>query len=970
MSNMNQTIFFIIFSFLIKGAISQEFTVGTSTTIADRNSMEAVQDLNCGYFDDSWRTDLPVVIIQPDGTASDGNTGFSSSASCQKIVDDKNNYPNGVRIKLAPGTHNWTKRVSLRSNISIEGAGSDSTIIECNFQKGTENRWMFRGQPFMMGAHHPGHHTIGRGLGSRYYGTPVRGLSKGSTTCTAVDEPVKQGTYTRNSDFTANPPKPGQLVMIADKSFSRDGGGDPGPATHNFPQWVKVIAVEGNTVTFDEPRVIDWARDGSGVMFWPTGSVDGSSGERNGIIENIRLEGFTLLKLQHFHRRGGCRNLLVKDVDASDIDPELLNKTYNAISANAIYRSTFIDCKFRGGIHSFEKKGASARSVLKNVTLYVEPMGSSIRPYASTGEGAYGIHYIDCTFEMPGVNDGKPSMIIRHEQFGGSFDSLIVNGNGYSCKASFFDMYLSGDDHPAGYTPFHVIFNGDMTVRHLFRLAGGNPPIAFNYLKNGNVTATSGDRNWEDPLPEANAGPDQFVTDTSGNGEEIIALDGSESFYHYGTIESYAWLLEGDTLAEGEKADVILPAGTHRIVLTLKDNKDQVVTDEVIINISGTGIPHKPEIMEFNDSLVSLNWDEKQGGAFREFSLYRGPHANIQQEDDFLVASGIHEGEYTDTGLTENTRYFYAVSATDTLGTETPLSDVVSVTTLHGKISRPRNFKASLNDEYSAYIEFSWVDGSDNEKGFAIYGKDIDSAEFNKIAEANEENISFFSYYAGGLSQYRHHVFYAVAFNDDTLSMPSNKDTLYIQPAPLKSPEGLKVDSSDDTRVYLSWNRINSDILDSYSIFRSDSSNVNASLENRIASGLLMNNYLDSGLVLGKTYYYTVTATDTTGKETPTGNVVSITITQDTALTIQPGKLNEFNVYPNPGLDFFYVNLPADDHYMASVYTMDGNVIKKSNSMKQSRILINLHGYPAGNYLLVISKKNNILYVNKIVKER
>lgn len=506
----------IFLAFLFVNNINADnFSVGTSEIISNRESLEAVQDLNSGYFDDSWRNDLPVVTIQPDGTASDDNTGSSSSATCQNIIDDLDKYPNGVRIILAAGTHEWSNRVSLRSNVSIEGAGSNETLIHCQFPKGTNSAYWFRGQPFMIGAHHPAFHTIDREMGYAYYGTPVKGLTVGSITCIAVNNPVIQGSHSRNSDFFSNPPDSGQLVMIADKSFARDGGGEVPPATHNFPQWVKVLSVEGNTIEFDEPRVIDWAEDGSGVMFWPSGNIDGSSKEPFGIIENIRLEGFKLLELQHFHRRGGCRNMLVKDVNASDIDPDLLNKTYNGISANAIYRSTFVDCKFRGGIHSFEKKGASARSVLKNLTLHVEPM-SSKRPYASTGEGAYSIHYINCTFEMPNANDNeKVNMIVRHEQFGGSFKNIIINGNGYSCKANFFDLILSGRYHPSGYTPFDVIFNGELTLNRLFRLSSGDPPLALDYTINGNVNTTVEEKNWDDTPPSANAGEDIHKSDSN-----------------------------------------------------------------------------------------------------------------------------------------------------------------------------------------------------------------------------------------------------------------------------------------------------------------------------------------------------------------------------------------------------------------------------------------------------------------------
>ena len=314
--------------------------------------------------------------------------------------------------------------------------------------------------------------------------------------------------------------------------------------------------------------------------------------------------------------------MLVKDVNASDIDPDLLNKTYNGISANAIYRSTFVDCKFRGGIHSFEKKGASARSVLKNLTLHVEPM-SSKRPYASTGEGAYSIHYINCTFEMPNDNDNeKVNMIVRHEQFGGSFKNIIINGNGYSCKANFFDLILSGRYHPAGYTPFDVIFNGELTLNRLFRLSSGDPPLALDYTINGNVNTTVEEKNWDDPPPSANAGEDIHKSDSNGDGSEDIILDGSNSYYYYDSIRSYIWEIDGNQIASGSNPTVNLETGIHVITLIVETENGRSGSDNIQVIISKTSTPVNLKAEALNASKIKLNWSHTPGSHFDSYKVY------------------------------------------------------------------------------------------------------------------------------------------------------------------------------------------------------------------------------------------------------------------------------------------------------------------------------------------------------------
>jgi hypothetical protein len=81
--------------------------------------------------------------------------------------------------------------------------------------------------------------------------------------------------------------------------------------------------------------------------------------------------------------------------------------------------------------------------------------------------------------------------------------------------------------------------------------------------------------------PLANAGNDQDVTDSDGNGSETVTLNGSGSSDADGTITSYVWR-EGTTqLATGSTAQVSLALGTHAITLVVTDDDGATGSDSV-----------------------------------------------------------------------------------------------------------------------------------------------------------------------------------------------------------------------------------------------------------------------------------------------------------------------------------------------------------------------------------------------------
>ncbi|MEM9831466.1 MAG: PKD domain-containing protein [Bacteroidota bacterium] len=86
--------------------------------------------------------------------------------------------------------------------------------------------------------------------------------------------------------------------------------------------------------------------------------------------------------------------------------------------------------------------------------------------------------------------------------------------------------------------------------------------------------------------PDANAGPDQVLEDSDGNGSEEVVLDGSASVDSDGSIVSYAWSWTGGGSATGANPTVTLLVGSTTITLTVTDDQGATATDNVVITVA------------------------------------------------------------------------------------------------------------------------------------------------------------------------------------------------------------------------------------------------------------------------------------------------------------------------------------------------------------------------------------------------
>lgn len=117
-------------------------------------------------------------------------------------------------------------------------------------------------------------------------------------------------------------------------------------------------------------------------------------------------------------------------------------------------------------------------------------------------------------------------------------------------------------------------FTGDYCLT--FRSSGGAA---------GSLLPTDSVEGAKNLPPHADAGPDQSVTDSNGDGVESVPLDGSKSNDPDGQIVVFAWSENGGKIAEGAQPRVSFTVGRHDVTLTVTDNDGATHSDNVLITV-------------------------------------------------------------------------------------------------------------------------------------------------------------------------------------------------------------------------------------------------------------------------------------------------------------------------------------------------------------------------------------------------
>ncbi len=313
----------------------------------------------------------------------------------------------------------------------------------------------------------------------------------------------------------------------------------------------------------------------------PDGSIIEYNWSKDGIpIANTaqttyRLEGYGvhIFTVQVIDNRGG--------VASSTVQVEVLRPSSQVIALEA-------ECASVGSLWTVNNDANAAGGKYVVFTGNDSPNKRS----ASQGPSETGADHL-IRFDFHVASAGNYHVYARAKTPTGNDDSFWIRINGGPWRLWFEGFYLVTD--------FDWVNLKAVGQSNPVSLNEGNNTVEFTYRENGaqldKLILRNDGQNpqgiGEAPLldcnnnqsPIANAGPD--IQTNASNGTASITLDASASSDADGSIVSYTWSQNGQTIAQLPQVDLDLAPGVYNYLLTVIDNQGASSQDPIQVVVTG-----------------------------------------------------------------------------------------------------------------------------------------------------------------------------------------------------------------------------------------------------------------------------------------------------------------------------------------------------------------------------------------------
>jgi glycosidase len=291
---------------------------------------------------------------------------------------------------------------------------------------------------------------------------------------------------------------------------------------------------------------------------------------------------------------------------------------------------------------------------------------------------------------------------------------------------------------------------------------------------------------------------------------------------------------------------------------------------------------------------VALTWSASAGAA--SYKVYRSPLSGSGYQ---LVGSPTGTS-YTDTTVENGRLYYYVVTALDSAGNESGWSNEANAVPYTpvgwaGHLWPPSlTITINANEHQTVYAQV-WVDGVTNSAGqgagvlaqFAYgatgsdpagwtwmpmtYNTDVGNNDEYKVDFTPEQTGSF-QYLARFSTDLGRHWTYAYTDDNQRGALTVNPSSDTTPPA---APANLHRVGSSASSITIGWNANSEPDLYRYEVWRGNSSGGPYTKLANVPAGTTQ--YVDQAVTTGSTYYYVVTAQDTSFNRSGNSNEVSAT---------------------------------------------------------------------------------------------
>lgn len=349
---------------------------------------------------------------------------------------------------------------------------------------------------------------------------------------------------------------------------------------------------------------------------------------------------------------------------------------------------------------------------------------------------------------------------------------------------------------------------------------------------------------------DAKTWTDIYSTTTSTGGHQTISgLSGDGQFVRiYGTKRNTEW---GYSLVDFDVSGVLIPPPLPTAPTSL----------------GATASPGQ----------VSLSWTASTGA--KSYNLYRGDAAGA--ESTTPIATAVTGTSYVDTTIKPDSTYYYIVRGVNESGPGEAAKEI-SVKTLPPPPAGPTRVSAMASEATRVVVAWKEVKSA---TGYTIL-RSADGATYAPVGTADGLDTSYIDSTAKGSTKYWYEVVAKGAWGSTAASSPATVTTPAAPTDPvnkdkLDAPQTIRATPTSWENITISWADVKGE--SGYDLLRS-TDGVNFSKVTSLLADV--NNFADTSLSAGTTYYYSVIATGAPGNSNPTALATATT----EAKWIEPGQ--------------------------------------------------------------------------------
>lgn len=266
------------------------------------------------------------------------------------------------------------------------------------------------------------------------------------------------------------------------------------------------------------------------------------------------------------------------------------------------------------------------------------------------------------------------------------------------------------------------------------------------------------------------------------------------------------------------------------------------------------------------DKTVALTWTAPADADLSGYRLYRSTTSPVVPSFATLVSSSVTGTSYTDTGLTNGTRYNYVLLAVDSAGNTSASATISAAPADSAPPAAPAGVKAGVGD---GRVVLTWTGNTEPDlAGYRVYRD-------GSTTPVNAALLTGSAFTDTGLTNGTSYS-YVVTAVDSAGNESAASSAVTAAPAPGDStapavPAGPATVLGKGS-VTVNWTAGTDSDLASYSVYRSAA----GAAATKVAT-VTVPTYTDPAVVIGTAYSYTVTATDTAGNESAPSAAASAT---------------------------------------------------------------------------------------------